>query len=241
MTLLECCEKYNKVVKNDIKNGLVWVYSNHGCSGTFAAAKKKNNLKANCATLANWCLREMGILNTKQYFYSKEGGTIAADESTMKALKKRCEVIHLGRYSITKAIKEGKLQAGDIVCHYGQHTNIYAGGDVWYDSGHYNCVRDGEDAPFRKQWKCHRNDGGELSHIIRPKIRMFRVRVAKYSDAETARAESVHIFETLGIASFVEGTSLYAGSFTIEANAKQRQAQLVANGYKRAKVLEVWV
>lgn len=141
LTLLQ---KYSDQVKSDKEKGIVWAYSNSGAASTWSGAlekAQKNGITyCNCALLARWGLRELGILNSKN-FWGVEGGGIMygtnnKNEQEVKTqLLKHCEIIRVYK-TPNQLLKEGKLLPGDICTwvEYG-HTNVYAGDGLWFDAG----------------------------------------------------------------------------------------------------------
>lgn len=137
--LLVLMEKYSQQVQLDTANGTAkWVYSNTGAGVTWKDALNKAQTKkesySNCALLVRWGLREMGILNSKN-FWGEQGGAINFRGDSQAQLLKHCEIIPVYK-TPDQLLAEGNLLPGDI-CTWVQyaHTNVYAGNGLWYDSG----------------------------------------------------------------------------------------------------------
>lgn len=112
-----------------------WFYSNSGCSGTFNDAIKSQNYKSNCATLANWVCRKLKVTKAGMYFYGKAGSIIQwRSNETEEAVRESCDVIRIGM-TVKDALALKVLQPGDICLYAKQHTNVFAGGGKWYESG----------------------------------------------------------------------------------------------------------
>lgn len=136
---LALLDKYSKQVQSDAANGTAqWSYSNSGAASTWSGAlskRQKNGISyCNCALLARWGLRELGIINSKN-FWGEPGGEITYRSDVKEQLLKHCEIIRV--YKTPKQLlAEGNLLPGDICTwvEYG-HTNVYAGNGLWYDAG----------------------------------------------------------------------------------------------------------
>ena len=248
-------EKFNKQMRADIKAGKVWRYYNSKVSGTFDAAEKNSNFRANCATIANWALRKLGVFKRGNYFWGRLGGTIACDDATLAILKKYCRLIHVnGKKTVGKLIKDGTLQSGDIVTYMDiQHTNIYAGDNHWYDAGHAYCTETGEGARFRTWYGVTVYSDQRVAYIIRykePKRTTYRVQVGAYKTKEAADKRAAAVTKKTkgiihegkkikdGYPCFVEGTDwwrTFCGSFEDRNNAVIRQDELATVGLKKDK------
>lgn len=134
---LSILQKYSDQVKSDTASGIKWGYSNSAPS-TFSAAKKNAQTKGvtycNCALLPRWALREMGVINSKN-FWGVVGGGITFRGDVEAQLRKKCDIIRVYK-TPNQLLKEGNLLPGDICTwvEY-QHTNVYAGDNLWYDAG----------------------------------------------------------------------------------------------------------
>lgn len=137
---LSILQKYSDQVKSDRAAGIQWKYSNSSslAPSTFAKAKQNAETKGvaycNCALLPRWALREMGVINSKN-FWGTVGGGITFRGDVKAQLEKKCDIIKV--YKTPKQLlAEGNLLPGDI-CSWVeyQHTNVYAGDGLWYDSG----------------------------------------------------------------------------------------------------------
>lgn len=240
-------EKFNKQMRADIKAGKVWRYYNSKVSGTFDAAEKNSNFRANCATIANWALRKLGVFKRGNYFWGRLGGTIACDDATLAILKKYCRLVHVnGKKTVGKLIKEGTLQPGDIVTYMDiQHTNVYAGDGWWYDAGHAYCKESGEGAKFITWHGKTVYSDQRVAYIIRykeSKKTTYRVQVGAYSEKANADAKVKEVADKSGFPCFEEQTDMirvYCGSFEKKANATARIKDLSKAGIDGAFVVKV--
>lgn len=135
---LNLLQKYSSRVELDTKNGITWAYSNSGAGVTWKSALNKAKSKrisyCNCALLARWGLRDLGLLDSKN-FWGIEGGKILFRANTKEQLLKHCRIIRAYKTPY-RLLQEGNLLPGDI-CTWVEfgHTNIYAGDGLWYDAG----------------------------------------------------------------------------------------------------------
>lgn len=251
-TVVGCMEKYQRQLDADKAAGLDHVYSNSGCSATFAIAVRKGNRKENCATIVNWALRDLKITKSGMYVYGRANGSLSWSSETEAAIRAACDVIHVnGSKSVKQAIKDGTLQAGDIVTFQTmQHTNVYAGNNVWYDAGRGNTEGMADGSPFRT-WRCVKTPGNDtIAYIIRvgKTSRNYRVQVGSFETREAAEAKGASVKELTkytslyayvhnkhktsnGLDCFVElgqdgQWKTYCGSFSDHANAIARRDML---------------
>ena len=137
---LALLEKYSQQVQSDSANGTAkWIYSNAGSVGytwnlALNDAKTKGQSACNCALLARWGLRDLGIINKKN-FWGEKGGEITYRGDVKEQLLAHCEIIRVYK-TPNQLLAEGALLPGDICTwvEYG-HTNVYAGNGLWYDAG----------------------------------------------------------------------------------------------------------
>lgn len=130
---LALLQKYSDQVASDYAAGRKWTYANSGVATTWKSAKK-NNPKCNCALLARWGLRDLGIIDSTN-FWGLVGGGIEFRGNVKEQLLRYCEIIPVYK-TPNQLLQEGNLLPGDI-CTYVeyQHTNVYAGNGLWYDAG----------------------------------------------------------------------------------------------------------
>lgn len=226
-----------KEMTTQMKGTPSWFYSNIGCSRTFSTAFEKKNYKSNCATLANWILRKLNVTGAGQTFYGRKGGTIQWGAETEAAVKTMCDVFELNK-TVDQALADGSLQPGDVCCYGHQHTNIYAGGDKWYESGTvYSGGSGAEGTPIRKfygstalhdwiiSWVIRYNDSGYKAHQ-----RTFRVQVGAYSKKANAKAFKA-VMAKDGVPCIVKkyGSQyiVQAGLFSVPANGAAMAERII--------------
>ena len=188
--LLAALTKMNAQMQKDLANGKKWGYYNSKVSGTFAEAVANGNRRCNCATLPNWALKMIGVMDENATsFYGKKGGEIAWRKSATKAaVEKYCEVIKIGNKTVNKAMKDGTLKKGDIVTYVSMnHTNVYLGGERWFDSGHAYAHGTGDGA-WWETWYGETKYGAEkIGYIIRLRTPLsYRVQVGVYNLKDNA-------------------------------------------------------
>lgn len=137
---LSILQKYSDQVKADRENGIKWGYSNSSSlakstwSAAYSASRSKGVTYCNCALLPRWALREMGVIDSKN-FWGLVGGGIQFRGDVEAQLRKYCDIIPVYK-TPNQLLAEGNLLPGDICTwvEY-QHTNVYAGNGLWYDAG----------------------------------------------------------------------------------------------------------
>lgn len=224
-----------------IKSGKTWIYSNHGCSGTFNSAVKDNNLKSNCATLANWICRKLGITKANEYFYGKAGSTIQwRNVETQEDVYGKCDVFKVGK-SVDECVNQGIIIAGDICCYAKQHTNVYAGGGKWYESG--TVYANGSGAEGTKLTKFYGDTvikDWDISWVIRykdPKFknatRQYRVQCGEYRLKDNANKMKAALIDKGFDSKIVKIGSHYivqTGVFSVLGNATSYANRIIEAG-----------
>lgn len=150
---LNILQKYSDQVKADKEAGIKWGYSNSSslAPSTWATAYSKSRSNGisycNCALLPRWALREMGVIDSKN-FWGLVGGGIQFRGDVKEQLLKHCEIISVYK-TPNQLLAEGNLLPGDI-CTYVeyQHTNVYAGDGKFYDSGRNGSIGGYENGTF---------------------------------------------------------------------------------------------
>lgn len=141
--MIACGDYYNSVLEKAVKNGEKWVYSNSSKyvaqSGTFEKMLAGKIRGGNCASIANWAFRDMGIISNSQKFYGDGSGKIRNYNSGSKKLKatldKSCTIIKGNGKSFGSLVKAGKVKVGDVIIGKG-HTYVYRGNGTVFASGH---------------------------------------------------------------------------------------------------------
>lgn len=149
--LLATLAKYEAKLQADKAAGIRWHYyrgkANEGgrqYSQTFAEAVASNNRVSDCAILARWAMKEIGVIDRSTSFWwdPKKGGMVYGGKSKAKSkedLYSSCYIIENVNKTPKQLEAEGILQPGDILCWTlngsAGHMNIYAGNSQFYDSG----------------------------------------------------------------------------------------------------------
>lgn len=141
--MIACGDYYCSVLDAAVKRGEKWVYSNSGKyvkqAGTFEQMLNGKVRGGNCASIANWAYRDMGIIKVEQKFYGNSSGQIqhynAGSTKVKRALDKNCIIIKCDGKKFSTLVKEGKVQPGDVLMGKG-HTFVYRGDGIVFASGH---------------------------------------------------------------------------------------------------------
>lgn len=227
----------NKLVKQDIKNNLPWVYSNTKkikSDKTFDLCRKNNHRAANCVSGVQWALLRSGVVGPTReaiQWYGGKGNIVWLNSHAEADARKYFDIIEIKTKTVKRCIDSGILQSGDIVTYMATtHTNCYLGDNRWFDSGHANCTRQGEGAPFTQwirtgtpyeQWK--------VGYILRLKAETYRVQVGAYSLRSNADKMKQRL-DALKLSYFSEVergmTYIYCGSYAVKELAEARQKEL---------------
>ena len=130
---LSLLDTYSNYIKQNHK---FFRRSNSKNAGTFSAAKSKvedrDKVNVNCVLPTMWALKDMGLLAQGSNFYSTTDGKW---HGINEKIKQKATIISSGNpigMNVTKAAKNGLLQAGDIIANSSfNHTYVYAG----YENG----------------------------------------------------------------------------------------------------------
>lgn len=141
--IVACGNYYNSVLEAAVEKGEKWVYSNSSRvvsqNGSFDKMLEGKIRGGNCASIANWAFRDMGITSSGEVFYGDSNGNIRNYNSGSKKLKSKldkcCNIISGGNKSFATLMKEGKIKVGDIIIGK-SHTYIYRGNGTVFASGH---------------------------------------------------------------------------------------------------------
>lgn len=136
---LAILDKYSNQVKEDKKNGITWSYASKTSMPVYKTwkqnydnSRKTKNGYASCVQIAQWGLRELGIIGNGNFRGDIGGGFTIVDK---EQLLKHCVILTVNK-TPNQLLAEGNLLPGDICSHVNiQHTNVYAGDGKWYDSG----------------------------------------------------------------------------------------------------------
>jgi flagellum-specific peptidoglycan hydrolase FlgJ len=239
--LLSVLLKFQEQLEKDIASGRKWIYSNAGCSAKMSTAIKKGNRKCNCALLARWALRKLGLLNGDNW-WGEKGGTIVWRGTSKEQMLKYFDLIRIAsKKTVNQAIKDGTLQPGDIVTYVNmQHTNVYAGNGKWYDAGHAYASGAGEGAVFKAWYGGTVHGAQPIGYILRrkgagqPEEKLHIVREGMYIKKANADRRCAEI-NNAGIDCIVKRVGdmwwTQCGAFEELANAEERVWQLRARGF----------
>lgn len=152
--LLAACARLNQWLVDDIAAGKPWRYYNSGhvSESTFWKTRKANKLYTNCMGGVAFAMKESGLPASACSWYGQKGGGIRWLNSHAEAdLRKYADLIKIGNKTPKQLMNEGTLCPGDILTFVAlNHTCIYFGNGLSFDSGHAFCTEKGEGAHFVK-------------------------------------------------------------------------------------------
>lgn len=135
--LLSFLQKYSNQVQADKAAGIKWTYSNdakNNWADAYKASRKKKVGYVNCALTSRWALRDLGYLDSAN-FWGIKGGGIEFRGTAKTQILQHCVILSVNK-TPNQLLAEGNLLPGDICSYVSmQHTNVYAGNGLWYDSG----------------------------------------------------------------------------------------------------------
>ena len=237
----------DKVMKQDIKDGHQWVYSNNARKipkgKDFEDTRKKGYYAVNCCDGVHWAMKMMNVYCCG--WYGAIGGRIQwCAKNAERDTRKYFDIIETDcSHTVKQLVANGTIQPGDILTYVSMnHTNAYIGGGKSFDSGHAHCTRGGEGAPFTRFVGSLTCGGHKVGCILRWKeapMKYMRVQVGVYSKKATLE-ESKKLLKDAGFDTFQEktdgGTRLFCGSFETVPKAMERleQVQAVDKRFERA-------
>lgn len=153
--LCAACVRINQWLVDDIKAGKPWQYFNdskHRSEGTFWNTRKVLKFFTNCMGGVAFAMKESGLPASACSWYGQKGGTIRWLNNHAEAdLRKYADLIKIGDRTPRQLVADGTLCPGDILTFVEiNHTCIYLGNGLSYDSGHAYCIEKGEGAHFIK-------------------------------------------------------------------------------------------
>lgn len=243
------CKEYSKIVKQDKAGGKPWrYYNNKRSKPTFAETRSSGLRCTNCAGGVIFALKAIGVPASACQWYGGNGKIVWLNSHAKEDCKKYFKIIHIGgKKTVKQCVADGTLIPGDIITYVGMtHTNAYLGNNKSYDSGHAYCSGSGEGAIYNKWVGSLAHPNKKVGYILRlkdqPKPKVYRVRVGIYSIPENAAILQQRIKIKLNLDCFTEiidnQTYVYCGSYSSNANAKERQTLLKKNGFD-ADIIEI--
>ncbi len=153
--LCAACVRLNQWLIDDIAADKDWRYYNtgHVSESTFWKTRKANKLHTNCMGGTAFAMKEAGLPNKSCSWYGQKGGGIRwLNDHAEADLRKYADLIKIGNKTVKKAMNDGTLCPGDILTLVEiNHTFIYLGNGLFYDSGHAYCEqKSGEGAKYVK-------------------------------------------------------------------------------------------
>lgn len=219
---------YDVKMREEIKAGIKWYYSNSACKRTWKSAHDNKTYKTNCAQGICWILRSQGILEAGSRFYGNNG-KIQWIGDAEKLVKAKCSVINLKGKTISAAIKDGSIQAGDIVMYMDMvHTNMYMGNNKWFDCGHAYCApgQTGEGAKFSAWTGKTVYSNARISYVIR--LKQTAVKPAPITTSTVAKSTTT---TTTVKPTTKKLYKVQLGAFSVKANADALSKKATKKGF----------
>lgn len=236
---LNALKDMNAKMMADRKAGKKWIYSNHGVKQKWAEAV--NVRKTNCANMVVMALKLAGVMpNDNKYFYGSKGKIKGNAAFSVQSIM---QTIHVNsKKTVSQAIKDGTLQAGDVVLYQNlTHTNAYAGNGTWYDGGRAYCNdRDTshEGQEFVTWYGKTVYDNQKISYILRIKSAAAPTTYTVQAGVFSVKNNADKLVAKLKIDGFSaiikkDGSNyiVQCGAFSVKANADKLVADLKAKGY----------
>lgn len=229
----------NNLVKQDIAAGHQWKYTNKTSKKAkgFDQARASGKYWCNCVDGVQWGLLKAGLVGKDGLsWYGQEGtGMNWLNGNARKNAEKYLTVKKYGNKTVGQLKASGALQPGDIVTYISMsHTNVFLGGNKWFDSGHSTCTKSGEAAPYKATgWIRSKNyDSYKVGYVLRVKETqnyIYRVRVGIYSVYANAQSK-VASMRAIGHDAFIEqqadGFHVFSGSYSLMTKAQEQVAAL---------------
>lgn len=151
---IDALDKMSSIVEKEYKNGKKWHYSNSSTAGNFNK-ERKSGRETNCAKYVSWGLVEIGIFKSGDHFWKgssrKTRNKICGSAASKVQKHENLQVLSGNGKTAKSLVKANKLKTGDIVLWYNhQHTNVYAGNEMWYDAGRWSANNAGKSGNYFK-------------------------------------------------------------------------------------------
>ena len=239
---LAALRQMNTVMKEDIKAGRKWRYSNSSAkqAHTFALARQKGKRYTNCVLAVWWGLREAGIPDNALHWMGGIGKIIWTTSTAKKNAEKYFEVISTGGKTVLSLYNAGKLCDGDVLLgfHSMQHTCVFFGGSTGkksFDSGHSNCSGSGELAEFKRWISALTCKNYKVNYILRLKDRAhYRVQAGAFTDINVYNQEAARLKAAgFAVVQVIEDGyyKIQCGLFSGKSNANRLCDRLKAKGF----------
>ena len=246
---IKACNDMNARMIASQKSGAKWAYYNSKTSSSFEKALADKNYRVNCATTPVWALKTAGIipLNLAGFYGEKNSEIKWKSAATKVAVEKECTVITIGgKKTVSAAIKDGTIKAGDIVTYVDiRHTNVYLGNGKWLDSGHAYSKGSGDGATFstwigktvygsRKIGSIIRLKEDSVKPVVKYRVQIGAYKVKKNADAMAVKAKEKW-FDCI-VKLYGDYWVVQCGIYTVKTNADALVNKLKAAGFSAAIV-----
>ena len=228
----------DRVVRKEIANGLIWRYSNGSLKkeNTFEKARSSGHRALNCVDGVQWGMILSKCVPSNRdglSWYGLDGGFRWLRADAEERVRKYFNIIEF-EMSAKKALKYNLLKPGDTCTFHGMaHTNCYLGDGRWFDSGHANCTKSGEKAPFTGFIGNFPYGNYKLGKILRPIDGIFRVQCGIFTKKSNAK-KRMQLVKDAGFDVLMERDGrdfvIQCGLFQIEQNAINLAARIEEAG-----------
>lgn len=204
---LAALKNMNSIMKDDVKAGRKWRYSNSSSkqAHTFKLARQKGKRYTNCVLAIWWGLREAGVPDSALHWMGVKGKISWTKTGAKAAAEKYFRIIKTGGKTVQQLWDRKLLCDGDILLGFESmnHTCCYYGGSTWkksFDAGHAFCTGSGENAEFKKWIGSLTCKSNKVDYILRLKDRAhYRVQAGAYTDPKKyAEREALLIAKGFG-------------------------------------------
>ena len=238
---LAALRQMNTVMKEDVKAGRKWRYSNSSAkqAHTFALARQKGKRYTNCVLAVWWGLREAGVPDNALHWMGGIGKIIWTTSTAKKNAEKYFEIISTGGKTVSQLFNAGKLCDGDVLLgfHSMQHTCVFYGGSTGkksFDSGHSFCDGSGE-AAFRKWIGDLTCKNYKVNYILRLKDRAhYRVQAGAFTDINVYNQEAARLKAAGFPVTRIDEDGMHKiqiGFFSGKSNANRMRDKAITKGF----------
>ena len=239
---LAALRQMNTVMKEDVKAGRKWRYSNSSAkqAHTFALARKKGLRYTNCVLGVWWGLREAGVPDNALHWMGGIHKIIWTTSNAKKWAEKYFDIISTGGHSVSYLWDHQLLCDGDIFLGFQSmnHTCVFYGGSTGkksFDSGHSNCSGSGELAEFKRWISTLTCKNYKVNYILRLKDRAhYRVQAGAFTDINVYNQEAARLKAAGFPVTRIDEDGMYkiqTGYFSGKSNANRQRDKLITKGF----------
>lgn len=202
---LAALKNMNSIMKDDVKAGRKWRYSNSSSkqAHTFKLARQKGKRYTNCVLAIWWGLREAGVPDSALHWMGGVHKIVWTASGAKAAAQKYFKIISTGGKTVQQLWDKGLLCDGDILMGFPfTHTCVFYGGSTGkksFDAGHAYCSGGGELALFKKWIGSLTCKSNSTQYIFRLKDRAhWRAQAGAYASIAEYNAQVKRIKDAMG-------------------------------------------